>query len=340
MPAIPALFAPRPQSNDESYVFRSAANRTYPLTQPNGARRTASRRAGAERHVRSRHAAEGGTSDGDDESRGSARGPPRPLSAVRPIPAALPRLSRLPEAELQAEILRRIRAYDLDTGADAIVERALAYPFAPPDESYVLDGRAPRPVRPDDVAPHERHAVLAYGSNASTRALLRKFAGDLHLPVLAGTLEGFDIVYSSHLSAYGSLPVTLHPRPGHELHTFVTLVDDDQLVRLAETEFNYAVRRLDGIRFRGPEIDVEAPIAFVSRHGALGIDGDHIPLRDRDQPTMLRRVRDHLAPDEELDDFIVANVRDPDRAVAFTAELKRRKIAWDDGAVASTVLDT
>ena len=258
---------------------------------------------------------------------------------MRPMPAALPRLSRLPPDELHAEILRRIRVYDIDGTPDAIVERALAYPFVPPAGSYVIDGREPRPLRPGDVKLDDRHPVLAYGSNSSTRALLRKFAGDLHLPVLAGTLEGLDVVYSSHLSAYGSVPVTIHPSPGHRIQTFVTLVDDDQLVRLAETEFNYAVRRLDGVRFTGPEIGIEAPIAFVSRHGALGIEGGPVALRDRPQPDMLDRVRAHLAPDEPLPDFIVRNVRDPERAVAFTTELKRRNIPWDERAIESTVLD-
>jgi hypothetical protein len=242
----------------------------------------------------------------------------------------------LSEAELQAEILRRIRVYDVDAEPDVIVERALAYPFAPPEESYVIEGRESRPCRAEDVG-DDRHAVLAYGSNSSTRALLRKFAGDLHLPVLRGELDGFDVVYSSHLSAYGSVPVTLHPAPGTRIATFITLVTDDQLVRLAETEFNYAVHRLDGATFSGAEVEVESPIAFVSRHGALGIDGEPVALRDRTEPDMLDRVRDYLAPDEPLRDFIVRNVRDPDRAVAFTAELKRRKIPWDGAA--STVLD-
>jgi hypothetical protein len=252
------------------------------------------------------------------------------------MPAALPRLSRLAPDELHAEILRRIRIYDVDGEPDAIVERALAYPFAPPIESYVIDGREPRPVRDGDVN-GDRHVVLAYGSNSSTRALLRKFAGDLHLPVLSGALEGFDVVYSSHLSAYGSLPVTLHPSPGARIQTFATLVDDEQLVALAETEFNYAVRRLDGARFHGPEIDVHGPIAFVSRHGAFGIDGELVPLRERSQTEMLERVRTHLAPGESLRDFIVGNVRDPLRAVAFTAELKRRNLPFEHPQ--TTVLD-
>jgi hypothetical protein len=256
---------------------------------------------------------------------------------ARPLPPGVPRLSRLSQDELQAEILRRIRIYDVDAEPEAIVERALAYPFAPPEDSYVLDGREPRPVREDDLAMDDRHPLLAYGSNSTTRALLRKFAGHLHLPVLRGELEGFDVVYSSHLSAYGSLPVTIHQAPGTRISTFVTLVSDEQLVRLAETEFNYALHRLDGARFQGPEIDVDGPLAFVSRHGACGLEGEPIRLVDRAQRDMLDRVRAHLAPDEPLTDFIVRNVRDPERAVAFTATLKRQKLPFD--CPEATVLD-
>ena len=245
-------------------------------------------------------------------------------------------MSRLSPDELREEILRRVRVYDLDEEDDAIVERALAYPYPPPDGSYVLDGREPRPVRDGDVR-GDRHVVLAYGSNASTRALLRKFPGDLHLPVLQGTLDGFDVVYASHLSAYGALPVTLHQAPGARVETFVTLVDDEQLVTLARTEFNSAIHRLDGARFTGQHIEVKAPVAFGSRHGALGIDGAPVRLADRGQRAMLERVRSHLAPEEPLDEFIVANVRDPHRAAAFTARLKERNLPFEHPE--TTVLD-
>ena len=253
-----------------------------------------------------------------------------------PLPEAVPRLSRLSQDELHQEILRRIRAYDIDSEPDAIVDRALAYPYSPPEASYIIDGREPRPLRPGDVL-DDRHVLLAYGANSTTRALLRKLSGHLHLPVLRGTLEGFDIVDSSHLSAYGSVPVTIHPSPGTRLETFVTLVDDDQLVRLAETEFNYAIRRLDGAVFRGPEIEAPGPLAFVSRHGALGIDGEPVRLVDRGERETLERVREYLAPHEPLHEFIVGNVRDPERAVAFTAELKRRKLPFEHPE--TTVLD-
>ena len=250
----------------------------------------------------------------------------------------MPRLSALPPDDLRAAILERVRAYDVDTDPAAIVERALAYPFAPPRDSYVIDGREARPLRDGDVPPSgERHAVLAYGANSSTRVLLRKFPGDLHLPVLRGQLDGYEVVYSSHLSAYGSVPVTLHPVPGARIETFLTLLDDHQLVRLAETEFNYAIRRLGGARFRGGEIDVDGPIAFVSRHGALGIEGLPIRLVDASQREVQARVRAYLEVDEPPDEFIVRNVRDPRRAVAFTACLRRKNLPFEHPH--ATVLD-
>jgi hypothetical protein len=115
-----------------------------------------------------------------------------------------------------------------------------------------------------------------------------------------------------------------------------------------ETEFNYQVRHLEEIAFHGEHLSRSDLIAFVSRHGALGIEGQPIPLAairrhadngwtERSEPDVLERVREYLAPDEDLRDFIVQNVRDPRRAVAHTDELKRRKIVFEYEH--STVLD-
>jgi hypothetical protein len=202
--------------------------------------------------------------------------------------------------------------------------------------------------------PSALHAVLAYGSNASPVALLRKFArtpeeaARLVLPVLQGRLDDFDVVYSSHLSAYGSIPATLHPAPGSAVQTYVTMLTDEQVVRLMETEFNYEVRHLEDISFSGAHLSRSDLIAFVSRHGTLGISDAPIPLKairrhagDEDgaltEVEILERVREYLRPDEELRDFILRNVGDPRRAVAHTAELKKRKIVFDYAR--STVLD-
>lgn len=203
--------------------------------------------------------------------------------------------------------------------------RALAYPYVPPHRSYVLgDG----PVDRD-----ERHALLAYGANGAPEVLRRKLGDDARLEVLAGTLHDFDVVYSSHVSAYGAIPSTLHPAPGVAVPVFVLLVDDAQLVRLVETEFNYSVQRLDGLALDHGE----SAIAFVSRHGALGITGRPIPLSAMGQREVQALVRERLAPHEGEAEFILGNVRDHARALRFTIALRREGLPFS--APRAVVLD-
>ena len=232
------------------------------------------------------------------------------------LPPGAPRLSRLSGAELEAEILARCRRYPLAPDPAGIVERALAYPYVPPHESYVL-GDA-------DVDRDGRHVVLAYGANGAAEVLRRKLGDDAHLAVLAGTLHHFDIVYSAHISAYGAIPSTLHPAPGKAIPVFALLLDDDQLVALIETEFNYSVQRLDGLAFE----HADSAIAFISRHGALGLTGAPIPLDELGQREAQALVREHLAPDESEEEFILANVRDHERSLRFTARLRASGIPF------------
>ena len=231
------------------------------------------------------------------------------------LPADCPRLSRLSGHALDAALLERARRYPQATSDEEIVARALSYPYLPPHRSYVLGAGATG----------ERHVVLAYGANGAPEVLRRKLGGDASLEVRAGTLHDFDVVYSSHISAYGAIPSTLHPSPGAAVPVFELLVDDAQLVRLVETEFNYSVQGLDGA------------IAFVSRHGALGIAGAPIPLHAMGQREVQALVRERLAPHESEAQFILGNVRDPARALRFTVELRRHAIPFAAGG--ATLLD-
>jgi hypothetical protein len=231
------------------------------------------------------------------------------------LPPGCARLSRLSGEALDAELLARAQRYPIADGDAAIVERALAYPYFPPHRSYVLGGGGER---------DGRHVLLAYGANGAPEVLRRKLGDDARLEVLAGTLHDFDIVYSSHISAYGAIPSTLHPAPGRAAPVFALLVDDDQLVRLVETEFNYSVQRLSGLSFE----HAESAIAFVSRHGALGITGEPIPLSALAQRKAQRLVREHVAPGEGEEEFILANVRDRARALRFTVRLRERGIPF------------
>ena len=240
------------------------------------------------------------------------------------LPPGCPRLSRLSGEELDAELLARAQRYPLADGDAAIVERALSYPYLPPHRSYVLGGGVER---------EGRHVLLAYGANGSREVLERKLGDDARLEVLAGTLHDFDVVYSSHISAYGAIPSTLHPAHGRAVPVFALLADDEQLVRLVETEFNYSVQRLSGLSFE----HAESAIVFVSRHGALGITGEPIPLSELGQREAQRLVREHVAPGESEEEFILRNVRDRARALRFTAKLRERGIPFS--AAGAELLD-
>jgi hypothetical protein len=294
---------------------------------------------------------------------------------VRAVPPEMPRLSGLSPERLREETLRRARAAPVPEHADAIVERALGYPFDPPAHSYALVGRNDvrfSAVDPEDLAGSTvvhrdeeigleqacrqlgvsttalmtpRHIVLAYGSNGSPRALLRKYArteadqAQLVLPVLRGELAGFDITYSAHLSAYGSLPATLHPAPEVTATAFLTLLTDDQLVRMAETEFRYSLQRLGGVSFDSDHHPCSECLVFVSRYGSFALDGATVSLAAVEaagrrnaqvlpEPEALDSARRSLGVEEELEEFIVNNVRDPDRSQRFTDVLEQRSIPF------------
>ena len=109
----------------------------------------------------------------------------------------------------------------LSTGE--ILARAVAYPYEAPLASFVQrDGQARR-LDPGALELEGRRPLLAYGSNASPAILTGKLAAHPHqpLPMLRAELVGFDIVYSAHISAYGSVPSTLQRSPGTTVPAFV-----------------------------------------------------------------------------------------------------------------------
>lgn len=191
--------------------------------------------------------------------------------------------------------------------AAAILRRALEYPYATPERSYLFrEGDAHELPRDPDLS--GRTPLLAYGANAAPEALARKLASlaEDALPVVRAELEGFDVVYSSHVSPYGAVPATLLESPGTTAPAFVLHVTVDQRAALTASEPNYDLVEVNGIA------------AYRSKHGPLRLDGSAValaPVRssgrtlpELDQPAILERVRAHLKPHLSLEAFIHASI--------------------------------
>lgn len=232
---------------------------------------------------------------------------------------------------------------------DAAYERALGYPWARPSSSFLLDG--------DDVVPLEaapraatdgRFALLAFGSNAAPETLARKFA---HLPgperriaVEAGDLYDFDVAAAALPAAYGAFPATLVASTGTAVRAAVLWVTPTQLTTLAWTEVSYLLGRLEPVRFEPDVPGAARPnrvLAFVSRWGALAIDGAHAPLaalpaRGRTAPAwsqedlLERLARAVLAPDASARDLVAAMFADfPGTLERAAPELGQAPSAFD-----------
>jgi hypothetical protein len=204
------------------------------------------------------------------------------------------------------------------TERSEVLARALGYPYAIPSSSYALvEGKA---VDFEAVAVDRagRVALLAYGSNAAPEVLAAKLAAVRDpVPVLRTELRDFDVVYSAHISPYGSVPATLRRSPGTEVRAFVAYLTEEQLGLVSVTEPNYELARFDRPSCALERGDAPAELwAYVSRHGCLLLDRSEVALaeveaRGRRFPSLgqrqaLERVRDTLAPGRELGSFVEA----------------------------------
>jgi len=192
--------------------------------------------------------------------------------------------------------------------AAAILARALEYPYATPERSYLyLDGEATElPAEGPDLS--GRSPLIAYGANAAPEALglkLNQLPG-VEMPATRFELEGFDVVYSAHVSPYGAVPATLVESPGTLAPAFLLHPTAEQLTLLTATELNYDLTEIGGAA------------AYRSKHGCLLIDGSPVALsaiRSRgrglpelDQRAVLERVRRHVDSGLALPDFVQACV--------------------------------
>jgi hypothetical protein len=188
---------------------------------------------------------------------------------------------------------------------EAILRRALTYPYATPERSYLFrEGGATE--LPLDFELVGRRPLISYGANAAPEALALKLAAlpGEPLPVVRSQLHGFDVVYSAHVSPYGAVPATLLESPGTIAPVFVIHPTEKQHALLTATELNYDL------------VWIGEAQAYRSKHGCLELDGSPIALAairsqgrtlpELDQPEVLERVRALLEPAVDLEQFIHA----------------------------------
>ncbi len=201
-----------------------------------------------------------------------------------------------------------------------LVQRALGYPYAIPSQSYVLVGGKAFDLAAIEVDLPARIPLLAYGSNASPEVLARKLkSAPKPVPVIRGTLHGFDVVYSAHISRYGSVPAALQRSPGTEVDVSVAHLTKEQLRLVSTTEPNYELKTLREVSCRLDNGSSPAELhAYISRHGCLLVRGREVALSSiaaryrrfppMDQRQVLEYLRDALQPGQPLEHFIAERV--------------------------------
>jgi len=223
---------------------------------------------------------------------------------------------------------------------------AKSYPFPVPGRSYLFRDGAARPLESGTSQAARfagRRPVIGHGSNRSPEQLLRKFGTGAEIPVSRAWLRDYDVVYSAHVSQYGSIAANLQHSPGTVAEVYVTWLTEDQLGRMHETELggeNYYYGRLTGVWLgleAGPAAAQDGAYVYLSTRGCLARDGGPLGLapvglaevasKDRahgalDQVGVLDLVRARHRPERDLDHHILETIRDPAGRKALIAEME------------------
>ncbi len=220
--------------------------------------------------------------------------------------------------------------WPLPQGDAALLALAKSYPFTAFPDSYLLRaGQAlPMPARHPELDSYAgRVPVIAHGSNRAPDQLRRKYGVAAEIPVSRAWLQDYDVVYSAHVTRYGSIAANLHHAPGMQVEVFVTWLDVPQLARMHETELGgevYEYGRLDGIALdleHGPVARLSAAYVYLSRRGCLADAGRPLALAEvgarrrahaaMGQLDILGFVRARHGGEAPLDDLILRAIRDP-----------------------------
>lgn len=187
--------------------------------------------------------------------------------------------------------------------------------------------------------------MLAVGSNQSPVQLARKFRGGEwgEIPTARVHLQDFDTVYSAHMTGYGSIAATLHTSPATSVALYVNWMTSEQLIAMHKTELtseNYVFGRLENVTLRAEEgPSLTSVFLYMGQRGAYAPAGEIIPLSEvpaterryqaRSQLEILQQVREHLAKDLALEQFIAEGVTDADKRSSYNAMLSLTSQKFD-----------
>ena len=238
-------------------------------------------------------------------------------------------------------------------GTIEAIERAKTYPFRRPVCSYVFthDHEHLLEGHPDEWE-HEVDLegltpVFGYSSNPSPVALAHKFASipEVRIPVLACEVEGYDAVYSRHVSA-GYIPATITESPGTKLKGFMTYLTEEELRVMNDSEsrgVNYELQPLEGAAgvLTDDGTEIKDPLTYVSLHGVLEFDGqpravegtvaENRQFEGLPQAEALDAVMSEVALEERRDQFIGTAIAILTQRKAWTAKLKESELSVSAG---------
>ena len=168
-----------------------------------------------------------------------------------------------------------------------------SYPGVRPDFSYLFTGTHIIPFRFDDLSvslanfgidTDEVFAVIGYGSNASPAQLASKFGdGKCVMPVIRGSIGGFDAVYARGLAAYGYVPATLAESAGTDVEAWANVLTQKQMDVMNRSEGRGTYYHLTELPAKfnienGQKI--VAAYAYVHADGPLMAGGEPIALAE------------------------------------------------------------
>jgi hypothetical protein len=234
---------------------------------------------------------------------------------------------------------------------DALLRLAKGYPYAAPAGSYLYRDGNSRALNGalDPTLTAGRVPVIAHGSNRAPEQLHRKF-GHLKgrhsvIPVTRAWLHDHDVVYSAHMTRYGSISATLHEASGTRVQVYVTWLTEEQLPRMHETEIgagNYGYGRMGSVELAvegGPQLS-EA-FAYLSVHGCLADpDKAEAPLalsavaaearvhRAVDQEAALAVLHAAHHAEDDFDAMILANIRNSEQRRRLVEALQHTAVPW------------